>query len=263
MQNIGKKVFGGIILVFLFIVGLMFSPFAVVEPASKGVVIKASVIQDTVLDSGWHTISPMADVVDINIQTQKEEVQAEAASRDLQTVYTKVALNYHLNPEKVATLYREVGTEFSAKIIAPAIQETIKTTTAKFTAEELVTKREIVKKEIKDSLLARLSARDIIVEDVYMTDFQYSENFNDAIEKKVTAEQNALAAKNKLEEIKYLAEQRIVSARGEAEAIKIQAQAIQSQGGREYVNLKWTEKWNGQLPSTMLGNQGVMIDLAK
>lgn len=95
-----------------------------------------------------------------------------------------------------------------------------------------------------------------------ITNFQFSDTFNTAIEAKVTAEQNALAAKNKLDQVKFEADQRVAQAQGEAEAIKIQAQAIQAQGGAEYVKLQWISKWDGKLPSTSLGSSnGVILDL--
>ena len=101
----------------------------------------------------------------------------------------------------------------------------------------------------------------IVVHEVSIVNFNFSKSFKEAIEAKVTAEQQALAAKNKLEQVKYEAEQRISQAQGEAEAIRIQAQAIQNQGGAEYVNLKAIEKWNGQLPAYMLGDSVPLINL--
>jgi regulator of protease activity HflC (stomatin/prohibitin superfamily) len=105
----------------------------------------------------------------------------------------------------------------------------------------------------------------IVVDQVNITNFDFSQSFNAAIEAKVTAEQSALAAKNKLEQVKFEAEQRVTQAKGEAEAIKIQAAAIQAQGGQEYVSLKWVEKWNGALPTTQLGNSGFtpLISISK
>jgi regulator of protease activity HflC (stomatin/prohibitin superfamily) len=82
-----------------------------------------------------------------------------------------------------------------------------------------------------------------------IVNFDFSESFNTAIEAKVTAEQNALAARNKLEQVKFEADQRIAQAQGEAEAIKIQASAIEAQGGAAYIQLQAIKQWNGQLPS--------------
>ena len=147
-----------------------------------------------------------------------------------------------------------IGKEYRERIIDPALQEAVKSATALYTAEELITKRPEVKDTIKTLLVERLSQEYILVDEFSIVNFDFSPSFNQAIEAKVTAEQNALASKNKLEQVKYEAEQRIATAKGEAEAIRIQADAIQSQGGAEYVNLKAIEKWNGVLPSYMMGN---------
>jgi regulator of protease activity HflC (stomatin/prohibitin superfamily) len=137
----------------------------------------------------------------------------------------------------------------------------VKASTANYTAEELITKREVVRQTIQDSLTERLKQNYVDVTGVSIVDFNFSPSFNQAIEAKVTAEQNALAAKNKLEQVKYEAEQRVEQAKGEAEAIKIQTQAIQSQGGRDYVNLKAIEKWNGELPQQMMGGAVPFVNI--
>ena len=202
-----------------------------------------------------------SSILIFDVRIQKEAVQASAASKDLQTVTTTLALNYHLDPEKVDQLYQKIGKDYKERIIDPAVQEAIKSITAKYTAEELITKRELVKQEVKIALFERLKGDFIAVDDLSIVNFDFSSSFNAAIENKVTAEQDALAAKNKLEQVKFEAEQRVAEAKGEAEAIKIQAQAITQQGGADYVKLKSIEKWNGVLPVYSLGNSVPLINL--
>lgn len=218
-----------------------------------------------VVDNGLYFKLPIIQgVVKMNVQTQKEQVQAEAASKDLQNVSTTIALNYNLYPDKVSDLYSKIGVEYKSRVIDPAIQEAVKSATAKYTAEELVTKRPEVRDAIKTELISRLANEFIQVSEVSIVNFDFSSSFNQAIEAKVTAEQNALAAKNKLEQVKFEAEQRVASAQAEAEAIKIQAQAINSQGGADYVQLKAIEKWNGSLPQQMIPGSAVpFINLGK
>ena len=98
---------------------------------------------------------------------------------------------------------------------------------------------------------SKLTPLGIKTEAVNIVNFDFSPSFNQAIEAKVTAEQNALAAKNKLEQIKYEADQNVARSEGEAKAIAIQAQAIQVQGGAAYIQLKALEKWDGKLPTIM------------
>ena len=155
-------------------------------------------------------------------------MKSDAASKDLQRVHSVVALNFHIDPDRVANMYQDVGLQFKDRIIDPGMQEAIKASTAKFTAEELITKRELVRDEIKAQLKARLKERNILVDEFNIVNFEFSKNFNDAIEAKVTAEQQALAAKNKLEQIKFEADQKIAEARGKAEAMTIESNALKS-----------------------------------
>lgn len=143
------------------------------------------------------------------------------------------------------------------KLIDPALQEAVKSVTAKYTAEQLITKREEVTSAIQVQLRNKLQPSGIEVDGFNVINFDFSTSFNAAIENKVTAEQNALAAKNKLDQVKYEADQRVAEADGEAKAIAIQAAAIQNQGGAAYIQLKALEKWDGKLPTYMLGGSSV------
>ena len=155
--------------------------------------------------------------------------------------------------KEVVNLYKNVGAErvVAEKIIQPAVQEVFKSVVAKYSAEQLITDRAAVSKDIETSLNTRLENYWIIIQSFNIVNFDFSKSFNDAIEAKVTAEQNALAEKNKLEKVKYESEQKIVAAEAQAKAIEIQAKAIQNQWGKEYVQLKWIEQWNGKLPDTV------------
>lgn len=245
----------GIAVLVSFFIVLMINPFFIISAGERGIVLKWGNV-DRVMSEGIHWRTPIVeDVEEIDIKTQKEEVKSTAASKDLQNVTTVVAMNYNLIPEKVGDLWKSIGEDYKNRIIDPAIQEAIKSATAKYTAEELITKREIVRDDIKLALIERLKAEFINVSEISIVNFEFSQSFDNAIEAKVTAEQDALAAKNKLEQSKYEAEQRIAQAKGEAEAIRIQANAINAQGGEDYVRLKAIEKWNGVYPTQYWGNQ--------
>lgn len=256
MRGIIAVVIGVVALLILIVV----NPFVKVDAGEKGVVLKWGAVTGEILDAGIHWITPISgDVAKLDVQIQKEEVDASSASKDLQVVTSKVALNYHLNEAQVADLWKNIGADFKIKVIDPAIQESVKAATARYTAEELVTKREQVKEDIKNSLKDRLAKDYILVDELNIINFDFSASFNSAIEAKVTAEQNAFAAKNKLEQVKYEASQTIESAKAQAEAIKIQAEAINSQGGADYVALKWVEAWReggAKVPITVIGDGG-------
>jgi regulator of protease activity HflC (stomatin/prohibitin superfamily) len=142
-------------------------------------------------------------------------------------------------------------------LIDPAIQDTVKAATAKFNAEALITRRPEVKEAIEVGLKEKLSESNINIKSVSITNFEFSQSFNSAIEAKVTAEQRALEAKNKLEQIKFEAQQKIETAKAEAESIRIQANAINSQGGADYVALKMIERWDGSVPQTVIPGSSV------
>ncbi len=251
-------------LVVIIALALIFGSFTIVGAGERGVVVRLGSIA-RVLDSGAHLKLPLIEhVVKMTVQTQKEQVETDAASQDLQTVKAVVAVNYNVSPDKVEDLYRGTGLDYKSRVIDPAIQEAVKAATAKYTAEQLITQRPLVKEDILVSLKSILSPKDILVSDVSITNFDFSPSFNQAIEAKVTAEQQALQSKNLLEQKKYEAEQIVVTAKANAEAIRIQAEAITQQGGANYVQLKAIEKWNGVLPSSMIPGATVpFINLTK
>jgi regulator of protease activity HflC (stomatin/prohibitin superfamily) len=248
------KIGGWILFAVVILIGL-FGSMYIIEAGQRGILITLGNPSDQIITEGLHFKFPIIQsVVKMDIKTMKDEVEATSASKDLQTVNAKIAVNYHLESGSAPRIYKEVGIDYVSRILSPAIQESTKAATAKYTAEELITKREQVREDIRMLLREKMSDRGIVIEDVLITNFDFSSSFNTAIEQKVTAEQNALAAKNKLAQIEYEAQQRVTQATAEAEAIKIQAQAIQSQGGKEYVQLQAISKWSGNLPQMVGGN---------
>jgi prohibitin 2 len=228
------------------------SPFGVIGPGERGVHMRFTAVTGKVFGEGLYFVLPHIEKVQkVNIQIQKEEMRADAASRDLQTVHIVVAMNYHIDPNRVAKIFQEVGVQYKERIIDPAMQEGVKASTAKFTAEELITRREAVREDAKTQLKTRLEAMGIVVDEFNIVNFEFSKVFNDAIEAKVTAEQSALAAKNKLEQIKFEAEQRVAEAKGKAEAITIESNALRS--NPQILEMRALEKWNGTLPQVTGG----------
>ncbi|MFC1629713.1 prohibitin family protein [Patescibacteria group bacterium] len=222
--------------------------FGTVGAGERGVLLQFGAVQDKVFDEGLYVKIPFVQSVEkMDVKIKKDEVPASAASKDLQIVTSIIALNYHLQPETVNKIWQEVGKDYNTRIIAPSIQEAVKATTAKFTAEELITKREEVKTAIKINLADRLLERSIIVDEFNIIDFDFSKAFNAAIEAKVTAEQLKLKADRDLERIKIEKEQIIAAAQGKAEAIRIEAQALKQ--NPQVVELRWIEKWNGEVPT--------------
>lgn len=243
-----------ILIIAAFVLIALFGSFFTVSSGERAIVFRFGQVKDVVSD-GLHMKIPLIENYKIvDIRTQKAHSPADAGTKDLQTVKTEVALNYHLVADSLADTYSRVGLDVENKVIDPRIQEIVKAVVARFSAEELLTKREDVKSEIATGLRNSLVAYNITVEDIQITNFSFSHAFDAAIEAKQTAEQQALKAKNDLDRIKVEAQQKIALAEAEAKTIQIQAQAIKEQGGAEYVQLKAIEKWDGKLPQVSGGN---------
>ena len=248
----------GIVLALIVVTAIW--PFTIIDAGSRGVVYKVGAI-DRVLEPGFYWITPLVErVVKWDIQVAKEQVEADAASKDLQTVKAVIAVNYSVNADKVGELAATIGENYKSKLINPAIQEAVKAATAQYTAEELITKRPLVKEDIRKDLVAQLNSPFITIGEVSIVNFDFSPSFNAAIEAKVTAEQNALASKNKLEQVKYEASQKIATAEAEARAIRLASDAANNE---KYVSLKalevqleFAKHWNGQYPSTYIVGGG-------
>jgi len=255
-----KTVFKWVIAIFIFVL-IFFGAFYTIPAGYRGVVLTFGKPADIVSSEGLHFKIPLVQTVaKIEVRKQKIETQASSSSKDLQDVQTTIALNFHLNPSETNKLYQEIGLGYADRIINPAIQESVKSITAKFTAEELITRRPEVRAGIQEQLTERLSKYYITVDDFNIVNFQFSEEFNKAIEQKVTAEQLKLKADRDLERIRVEAEQKVTQAQAEADSIRIQSEALKQ--NQDILQLRFIEKWDGILPKVMgSGNINPFIDV--
>jgi len=246
-----------IIIGILFLLLLMFKPWVQVGAGQRGILLNFGAVQPKVLGEGIHFKIPiMQKVALMDVKIHKINTDAASASSDLQDVALSVALNYHVEPTKAYIVYQEIGIDFQSRIIDPAIQEVMKAVTARYTAEELITKRPVVSAEMQSSLSNRLKEYNIAVDAFSIVSFSFSEIFTQAIEAKQTAEQNALKAKRDLDRIKVEAEQTIAAATAEAEALRLQKMNISPdliELRKIEANLKAIEKWDGILPNVTGG----------
>lgn len=254
LKNVLKKgplrilvIIAGLLLVLVF-----FKPWAQVGAGERGIVLNFGAVQDKVLNEGIHFRMPMMqEIVLMDVKIHKVITDAASASSDLQDVALSVALNYHIIPDKANVVYQTIGIDFKERMIDPAIQEVMKAVSARYTAEELITKRPAVSSEMQESLTKRLLPSNISVDAFSIVSFSFSKIFTDAIEAKQTAEQNALKAKRDLDRILVEADQTIAAATAEAEALRLQKMNISPdliELRKIEANLKAIEKWNGILP---------------
>lgn len=255
--------------------------FARVPAGYRGVLLTWGKVEERILPEGLSFIIPFVQSVEMmNVQVQKAESTESTATNDLQEVSTTVAVNFRLRPDAVNEIYRELRKDYVSRVIKPNVEESLKAATAQYRAEALIQQRPIVKAAFDEILAERLDVFGIDVIAVSLTDFQFSPSFSEAIEAKVTAEQQALEAKNKLEQVRYEAQQQIIQAEaeknatiaraeGQAEAAIIEANAtarsielITSQMTPEYAQYLWLRQWDGKLPAVVGEGQGFIIDLS-
>jgi regulator of protease activity HflC (stomatin/prohibitin superfamily) len=258
------KILAGIV-TFIIIIIIMSESVVIVQAGHRGVVLYVGAVENRVLGEGLHFIVPFAEqVIQLEVRTLKFQADASAASNDLQEVATVIALNYHINPNDANVIYQQLGADYSDRIIAPTIQESVKASVAKFNAEELITKRETAKGVIASAIRNTLSARDINVENVFITDFKFSEAFATQIEQKVVAFQKYLTEQNNLKSVQVIANQTVVQAQaqaranvarasGEGQAIKIITEQLRQ--SPQYLQWQSINRWNGQMPYS-LGSGG-------
>jgi len=248
------------IAILLFIVGL-FNSIKIIQPGTVGIEIRLGAAQENALNEGIHFVAPfITQVQNLNVRIQRAEVRTEAASQDLQVVNAAIVVNYRVDRPHAVELFRTLGMQYLVNVIEPAIQEAFKADAARYTAEELITKRAAVSEGIQESIRSRLEQFFVIVEAVNITSFEFSAEFNQAIEQKVIAEQAVLRAENELRRIMVEAEQAEAKARGEAAAIlakaQAEAEALELKKPLAQMELIWltaVERWDGVLPTHLFG----------
>lgn len=248
-----------------FLTFLLFLSFTTVDAGSVGIV-KYFGQPARSLNPGAHFILPFADTVtSVAVQTRIVKPSELAASHDLQVVHMEVTLAYHVDPRYAMSVLVELNDDAETRIVTPAILEAMKATTAKFDAQQLIAQRVQVRDEIEEQVKARIAPYHLIAENVSITDFNFSKEYNDAIEAKVTAQQKAEKASNDLKRIQIEAEQQVAQAKGEAEALRAQKEQITP----ELLQLRTIEMlsktWDGHMPQTIVGQNGVvpMLDVLK
>jgi regulator of protease activity HflC (stomatin/prohibitin superfamily) len=265
----------------------LFASFSTVPVGSTGVVVTLGQTQSMTLGEGFHVKAPyITHIVSMDNRIQKQEVSAAATSKDLQAVSTTIDVNFHLSPGNSNSMYQTIGQNYSEILLAPAIQESVKNVMAQYSAEQLITQRSAVSVSIREELENRMTEYGVIIDEFNITNFQFSAEFDAAIEAKQVAEQNKLKAQTEKEqkiiEAEAAAREREVAAQAEAnatlakanaeaEAIRVKAEAEAE--ANQKLNQSLTsgildyqaiQRWNGEYPTVMGGeNTLTMIDVGK
>jgi len=232
---------------------LLMTSFTAIGPGERGVRMTFGKPSPTVLDPGIHLKIPLVQTIKhMNVRIQKSEASQTAASKDLQDVTTQVAVNWSINPVDAEWVYQHIGNEQSLvnKVITPTIANVVKAVTAKYDAEELISKRDQIRALMEKQITAGVAPFKIQVQGVNITNFSFSSQFTEAIEKKQVAQQQALQATFVLQRIKVEAQQKVAQAQGQSEAQKL----LQATLTPEIIRLNAVQKWDGVLPKVVGGN---------
>jgi len=256
LKRVGMWIAGILILL---LVMTMFGSCSVIGAGHRGVVYSSiSGVQQQVMTEGFHWKVPWFQTVHkFDIRTQKLEVQADGASKDLQNVKIVVTLNYRLDPMKVAKLFQTVGRDYEDVVIVPAVNEAVKSSSAQFPVEQIIVERSRLRDLIVASLTDRLGRYDIMLEQVSVTQIEFSPEFNKVVEEKQVEEQKIKTAEYKKKQAEQEKQTTILQAEGQAEQQRLMKSTIT----KDLVALKWIEKWDGKLPVTSMGNAVPMVNI--
>ena len=260
-MNIPKKAIA-IVIAALAVIIVLFNSITIVDAGHTGVINTLGNVSENVLQEGIHLKIPFIQtIIKMDNRIVKLEVETEAFSKDLQTVETRLAINYRVSKDKSYAIYKNVGSDYETILVNPAVNEVLKAITAKYTAEESVANRSLISQGLIEELNNKLNKNGIYVEDVNIINFEFSEAYIAAIEEKQVAEQRLLKARTEKEEA-------IVKAEAEAETLRIQSEAqakanniLSKSLNENLIRYEMMKKWNGELPMVTDGN--TIIDFSE
>ena len=264
-----------VLLIFVVILAVIFlgSSFVVIPAGHTGVALTFGKVEDVVLQEGLHFKVPFVQkIVVVDNRIVKLDVNTEAFSKDLQTITTVVAVNYHVGKENSQTLYKNVGMGFEEVLISPAVNEVLKAVTAKYTAVELVSSRAEVSMLLDEGLNEKMNAYGIFINELNIINWDFSEEYINAVEAKQVAEQNLIKTRTEQEQALVIAnteaQKRVIAAEAEANEIKVLAEAnaesnriITESISDILIKYQTVAKWDGKLPTVMSGSDNMLIDI--
>lgn len=249
-----------LILLLLAMFLLLFNPIAIVGAGERGVKVTLGKVSPESFKEGVHFVTPfISKIKNMDVKTQKKIMETEVYTKDIQQARISYAINFNLQPQNAHKMYREVGLEYQDTILMPVVEGTIKDIIGKWNAQDLIANREAATTDIMGKLQRQLEPKYINVTGFQITDINYSKVFEQAIESKVTAEQEALKAKNKTVQVQEEARQKVISAEAEAKSMKIRSDALAK--NKSLVQYEAVQKWNGVLPTYTMGNSIPFIGL--
>lgn len=270
---------------------LIASCVAIVPTGYTGILTTFGKVENRTIPSGINIIAPWQNVVKMDNRTQKVAITTSAFSSDIQQVDVQLSVNYSIDQETAQILYRTVGIEYYNNIMFPRIQENLKAVFSQYSAENLIAKRDSLSDSIAEATANDMKRYGITIVSIAIEDIDFTDAFTNAVEAKQVAAQNKLTAETQqaqktMEEqaaaeraiiaAEAKAKQDVIAANADLEVVKVQAEAALYAGEKEaemnkriseslagdIIQYYWIKQWNGELPSTILGNDAsYMIDL--
>ena len=264
-NNLMDKEKQGLILAvgILFIIFIIWcNPIAIVGVGERGVKVTLGRVSPRSYQEVVHFVTPFISKIKVmDVKTQKINISTEVYTKDIQQAKISYVINYNLMPQYAHQMYREVGMNYVENILMPVVEGNIKDVIGRWNAQDLVANRSNATNDILQKLQYQLKNRYINLTGFQIIDINYSDVFEKAIESKVTAEQEALKAKNKTVQVQEEARQKLISAQAEAESMKIRANALTQ--NKALVEYEAVQKWDGKMPEYMLGNSMPFINISK
>jgi regulator of protease activity HflC (stomatin/prohibitin superfamily) len=256
--NEAKKIAKTVSIVVIILL-LAFGSFFTVPVGFVGVRINIITGQTESFSRGTYLKIPIAHkVVNYDVKTQRQEFTATSASKDLQAVHAMIVVNFRPDYSKVNDIHTNIGSDYQWKVIDPAVQEAAKAAISKLPVEMVVVERENLRTAIEKRLSEKLVAYNIIIENVNITNIDFSSEFNRVVEEKQIEEQKVKKAEYQRLQAEEEKKRAILLA--EAEAAK--QQLLKQSTNKEVISLKWIEKWDGRLPQYMMGDgQNVIMSM--
>lgn len=237
-----------------------FTGIEVVNTGHRGVKSTYGKVQEETLEEGLYWYNPFTSTIrQMNVQTQRSEIHLNTYTKDVQAADLTLVVNYNLDKAKAPEMFRDVGSDWEEKLIPQAISGTVKTVIGKWDAVDLVANRDKAQAAIQEQLAAALGTKDVFVSRLEITDLGFKKEFNDAVESKVKAIQEAEQAKNQTVKITEEARQKVISAKAEAESMSIRSQALSQ--NQNLVAYEAVMKWDGKLPVYNLGNSVPFVSI--
>lgn len=239
---------------------LVGNSFYTIKSTQRGILSTFGKINPEPINDGLHVKIPFIQTIKkVNIQQKKHDGEENAYTRDVQTAMVRYTINYDIVKHNVSNLYANIGESYHDRIVVPYIRSAMKEAFGNFAATEIVENRDEIRVEIERLIRRSVDSNYFYNVQFQLTNIDFDDEFELAIREKQVAEQNALKAKNITVQVEEQAKQTKIKAEADAEAIRIKANALDR--NPKLVEYEAVQKWNGELPTYMMGDAVPFLNL--